>query len=287
MNKAFTLIELLVVVAIMGLMGTASVGGYRQMQRGMARRGVIDNVNQFIRAAYARAQIDRQYTAVYFWNETIRGETDDVDSDVLVAGRAVAVRQYGRISKIDGDILVDEFGDLQMSYATNSLASGSQAPTMKLYKLSNGQDTQIKYALVGANLKSTEVQVPCLQGRPLNDNFDNVGKGRVTFWGFEKRSGGTYNDWKVGDAYGFEFATIELPHGYVFGTGSGVYSTDLNDPVRGEQMMLFKPAPIQQYQNGVVGTRQIEISELKPDASGSLTPQSIGRTESPTKDMDN
>ena len=71
-KRAFTLLELLVVMAIMGFMGTLSVAGYRAMRRGMEERSVMQNVNQFIRSAYQRAQIDRQPVSVYFWNETLR-----------------------------------------------------------------------------------------------------------------------------------------------------------------------------------------------------------------------
>ena len=52
MKRAFTLIELLLVVGIMGLLGTVSVGGYQQMRRGMEEKGVIQDVNTLIRAAY-------------------------------------------------------------------------------------------------------------------------------------------------------------------------------------------------------------------------------------------
>ena len=79
MKRAFTLLELLVVIGIMGFMGTISVGGYRAMRRGMEERGVMQNVNQFIRSAYQRAQIERQPVAVYFWNETLRGSGDRSD----------------------------------------------------------------------------------------------------------------------------------------------------------------------------------------------------------------
>ena len=48
------------VVLIMGILGSITVGGYRAMQRGMEERGVMENVNHFIRAAYRRAQIDRR-----------------------------------------------------------------------------------------------------------------------------------------------------------------------------------------------------------------------------------
>ena len=67
-RRAFTLLELLVVMAIMGMMAVMSVGGYRAMRRGMQERAVMTNVNQFIRAAYQRAQIDRLPVSVYFWN---------------------------------------------------------------------------------------------------------------------------------------------------------------------------------------------------------------------------
>ena len=50
-RRGFTLIELLVVIGIMGLLGTVSVGGYNAMQRGMEERGVMENVNTFIRTA--------------------------------------------------------------------------------------------------------------------------------------------------------------------------------------------------------------------------------------------
>ena len=87
MKRAFTLIELLLVVGIMGLLGTVSVGGYQQMRRGMEEKGVIQDVNTLIRAAYQRAQIDRQPTAVVFWNETLRGE-NDANGDENMISRA-------------------------------------------------------------------------------------------------------------------------------------------------------------------------------------------------------
>ena len=102
--------ELLVVIAIMGILGTVSVGGYRAMQRGMEDRGVMQNVNQFIRSAYQRAQIDRLPVNVYFWNETLREESD-VETAIVV-GKAIAVRRSGRFTKVQGSYLYDEFGDL-------------------------------------------------------------------------------------------------------------------------------------------------------------------------------
>ena len=98
------------VVMIMALLGTITVGGYRAMQRGMEERGAMENANHFIRAAYRRAQIDRQPVALWFWNETIREETDT--EPMIVVGKAVAVRRAGRVSRYSDLYLFDEFGDL-------------------------------------------------------------------------------------------------------------------------------------------------------------------------------
>ena len=106
MKRAFSLIELLVVISIMAVMGTVAVGGYRAMQRGMDERGTMENVNAFVRLAYQRAQIDRQPTVVYFWNETLQRESDS-NNTLRVVGKAVAVRRGGRLTDVKGKYLID------------------------------------------------------------------------------------------------------------------------------------------------------------------------------------
>ena len=176
MKKAFTLIELLVVIGIMGLLGTVSVGGYRAMQRGMAERGVLDNVNALVRAAYQRAQIDRQPTAIYFWNETLRAADDDRTE--IVVGKAVAIRRQGRITRADGQYLYDEFADLNLSYQTDDSTSGSASAgegggdsrknTMYLYpidRLSDIEDTtQLKRSIVDQKVYGKELTPLYLSG---------------------------------------------------------------------------------------------------------------------------
>lgn len=307
MKRAFTLIELLVVIGIMGLLGTASVGGYRAMQRGMAERGVMDNVNALIRAAYQRAQIDRQPTAIYFWNETLRAADDDRTE--IVVGKAVAIRRHGRISQKQGQFLYDEFADLDLSYQTDDAASSdggagegasdSKKNTMYLYpidRLSDIEDTaQLKRSVVDQKVFAQEVTPLFLsgvnaEGNPtgeLSDTDTPSGetKGLIKVYAFKVEDAGGVQ-WQAGMAYGFEFARLELPHGFIFGTS---YATDVQNPVREAGTMTFTVGLNQG--NGVSGStglgarKSITVSSLLPDTSGNLTAKSIGTSADPTKDL--
>ena len=241
--RGFTLVELLVVMAIMGLLGTISVGGYRAMQRGMEERGVMDNMNQFIRSAYQRAQIDRQPVAVYFWNELLRKETDD--SPPIVVGRAVAVRRSGRITDVVGGKLYDEFGDL-------------------------GTDSSFKRSVVSQTTKRTQSNERMLA---------TGGNAVIESYAFVVMDAGGVQ-WNRGDAYGFEFAETQLPHNYIFGSD---YSDSDSSPVKDIKVLRFKPGRYSGTgtSGGVEGDYSIQVSSLRPDATGSLSAQPVATTKSP------
>ena len=151
-NRAFTLIELLVVMAIMGLLGTISVGGYRAMQRGMEQRGVLLNVRQFVLAAQERARIDRVPVKVYFWNETLKEETDT--EPPVIVGKAAAVRRTGRITQVQGEYLYDEFGDLQaMLPETDSSGNVNESDDRKqgLYLYKMDSEKSFKRSLIASD----------------------------------------------------------------------------------------------------------------------------------------
>ena len=237
MRRAFTLIELLVVVGIMGLMGTASVGGYRAMQRGMEERGVLDNVDKLIKAAYERAQIDRQPTAVYFWNELLREETDD--EPAIVVGRAVAVRRQGRFSRVSGGILFDEFADLDKTYPTAAAAAdggdgaGSAGDnTMYLYCLENIDGGELRRSVVSQRVEFEQPMETYMNGIPQ----DSTGSGQLTLWGFRVENDGGIQ-WKAGMAYGIEFAELTLPHNYIFGNN---VPTSIENPEAGGSAIVCK-----------------------------------------------
>ena len=285
MKKAFTLVELLVVVGIMGLLGTVSVGGYRAMQRGMADKGVMENVNSFVRAAYQRAQIDRQPTAIYFWNETIR-EATEYETEIVV-GKAVAIRRYGRVSQVQGKFIYDEFADLNLTYQTDDDGGGSSDEnTMYLYPIDSLSEiessSQLKRSTVSGKVFKRNM-TPLYLSTENGTLVGASGSGEIETYAFQIVDPGGVA-WKAGMAYGFEFARIELPHNYIFGSA---YSSSSKDPVREAGTMVFDVG----YNSGSgaqggTGSRStITISNLRPGQSGSLSAQSIGQSDNPTQDL--
>lgn len=262
MRRGFTLVELMVVIGIMAIMGSLTVAGYRQMKRGMEERSVIQNVSEFLNGALQRAQIDRQNVAVYFWNETIKdGGSGDFE---VVVGKAVAVRLAGRISKRDGNDLYDEFGDLEFrnddfvreldEFNEDDTTSGggfsttSKSSFINLYKMS-GKGKLNKYIVYETTKNIPEFTIDFVHG------IHNGDEPKIKWcYAFEVKKGNS-SDWKAGDAYGFEFADITLPHGYIFGDN---YSTNQDQPIEALDDKTLDIRPDDTTTNG------IEIKSLRP-----------------------
>lgn len=292
-TKGFTLIELLLVVAIMGLMGTISVGGFRAMRRGMEQRSVIRNVSQFIRNAYQRAQIDRQTTVVFFWNEVKRDESDEDPSATtvgesvtkLIVGRAVAVRLSGRVSAIEGNALIDEFGDLAyfsgISYDSDGTSEYDEdivknGARMYIYKMSGSAEGGS-----WSKCRSLAAQATCevnyakklnpllLGGTDEKENF--------TVYGYYL-PGGTGN-WAVGDQYGFEISYLTLPNNYIFGDSLNVAEI-ADGPQDAGGAMWFYPKGA----NGSGSHNPITISSLVVGKNGEFEARPLpDKSEDPTK----
>ena len=297
MKRAFTLIELLVVIGIMGILGTASVGGYRAMSRGMEEKGVMQDVNSLVRAAYQRAQVDRQPTAIFFWNETIRAAT--ADDNEIVVGHAVAVRRSGRLTKVEGMNLYDEFADLNLLYPTDdgtssssggsnnkgaSGSSSSDSDAWYLYPMDriSASNTQINRSLVAGTAYGKQMTLMYLTDLTKKDKDS----GNLTVYGFRMIDQGGVS-WQPGMAYGFEFANIELPHGYIFESN---YKKDVNNPIQEAGVMIFDVG----YNNGNgvgggddgMGSRtSVNVYALQPGADGSLQAKLVGKSEKPTDQM--
>ena len=286
-RNGFSLLELLVVIGIMGLLGTASIGAYRSVVRGMSERGALQNASQFMHAAFQRSMIDRQPTAVYYWNETLRSST--ADDNEIVVGKAVAVRRGGRLSGVSGNYLYDEFADLNLTYATETGGS-ARGSGMYLYKLDDLEGEGLKRSRVYDVVHREDVPETFLLD-PVDGTAETAsgtlsapsGDSVITIYGFEilDKAGVT---WSTGDAYGFEFQSIELPHNFIFGND---YSSNISTPVRGEGTIVFGGGA-GGYENrgdnvsGSGGT--VDIYELRPNRSGGLTAEKIGTTKNPQEE---
>ena len=294
-TRAFTLIELLVVVAIMGFLGTLSVGGYRAMQRGMEERSVMQNANRFIRAAYERAQIDRQPVTIYFWNEILRAESQT--ENAIVVGKAIAVRRFGRISNIQGSYLYDEFGDLRHNALiantdggegeeSNYSGDDTAGNLVFLYRINGDEGNQCQRQAISQTVKELFSNEPLLDARsaPSSDGDAqlNGGLAKIPSYAYVTVSGGDSVSWKIGDAYGFEFAEITLPHGYTFGND---YPTSMGTPTKGWQTIRFKVSANSGNgsKQGTDGASTIDVYSLRPGKSGSLESQKVATTRTPTE----
>ena len=158
MKKGFTLIELLMVVSIMAFLGVASASGYSALTRGMKERGALAAASAALRSAKERALIDRAPTAVVYYNKTLKLPSDD--ENAIVVGVMTSIKRSGRITKTQGDLLYDEFADLEMSYINpgvseveeiiyddDRLVDPKQCGGMRLYKFGNKSETG-KYSIV-------------------------------------------------------------------------------------------------------------------------------------------
>ena len=271
MNKAFTLIELLVVMGIMGLLGTISVGGYQAMQRGMETRGVMQAVDSMLRAAYQRAQIDRQPVVVYYWNETLRSETDT--ETALVVGRAVAVRRYGRLSDVRNGLLIDEFADLDQTYPVSKSSGGSTKNAFYLYPMDN-PSTSLQRSLVSGTVTYSADSVQFYSGTK-NDRTANQ---QLPGYGFSVVNG--FNSWHAGMSYGMQFLELELPHNFIFGSS---FSSDVSSPVQGAGVLVYDVKKIDgSGATGSSGANTVQINELK-QSGGSLKATPVGTTRDPAE----
>jgi len=283
MKRGFTLLELLVVIGIMGLLGTVSIGGYRAITRGMEERGAVDNASQFIHAAFQRALIDRQPVAVYFWNETIKGET--ADDNAIVVGKAVAVRYAGRLSRVANDMLYDEFADLNLTYdVKDETSSGNNDLGMYLYPITTGTSFERSRVSAGVYEDLNQEWLADEATSGTSGMPTPPGNNEILMYGF-KRLGG-YSDWHAGDAYGFEFQNLTLPHNYIFGKS---FETTMQNPVSAssQKKMLFGFGKggydnRSTNLNGDDGT--IEVCALRPNSAGVLAAVAVGTTKKPTEE---
>ena len=277
MRKAFTLVELMTVVAIMALLGVASVGGYSAMQRGMRERGAVASVSALLRAAKERAAVDRVPTAVFCYNIMLRDTNAEADENAIVVGVATAVRRSGRITSVNGKLLYDEFADLHLTYnalsddeefstdgQSHSKSELDKSGSMKLFKFPLSQS--MEYSLVADSVWCSD----------KNDIFLFSGTSRggstnMVMSAFYKKNGSQHEaSWKIGDAYAFPIGEIQLPHGMVFGRSVPSSVSQISSP----KVLIFDPEDD--------SDETIEINTAIPGANG--LPEKYKRAGTATSD---
>ena len=244
MKKGFTLLELLTVVSIMAFLGVASTAGYSALTRGIKERGAVSAASAFLRAAKERALIDRVPTAVFCYNRMLKDTYGAVDSSQVVVGEMIAVRQYGRISYVQGDVFFDEFADLGAIFGEEETKSG-----MRLYRFSGRNMSDMQYSVVSVVSDLRRLQ---LFSRTMADDM-------IEMYGFKKlqQSDREPSGWSVGSAYAMEFGELTLPQGFVFEGGMPMSFGQISQP----RVLVFDPQQVGEV-------KQIEIRATKTDASG-------------------
>ena len=276
LRRGFTLLELLVVMAIMGLLATASVTSYRSMRQGMEEGAVVRNASQFIRLAYQRSKIDMVPVNVYFWNETTKEESDD--HPLSVCGRAVAVRKLGRLSGKDGQILIDEFGDLEVFGCKDE--DGRPDPSSSAYETDtgtwlyrvNGDEQTFQRTLVSRFTVPYKMTAIKMISYPESEDKELTPYG---YFILPDDNGGV--DWKKGDAYGLEFGEFTLPERYIFGN---TFSSSVSTPNQEVKVMNFNPLG-----GSDGGSQTIDIGAIRPNAQGAPEAKRLDKTVAPSRDQ--
>ena len=271
------------VIGIMALLGSLTVGGYRAMQRGIEERGVMENVNHFIRSAYRRAQIDRQPVAVFFWNETLREETDD--EPIIVVGKAVAVRRSGRVSRFSDPYLYDEFSDLDRErlivdkddWETGDQESGLTKGDnlIPIYKM-NSRSSYGRSLVSQSTKDMTQFNSDTI--------LSEMRQRQISCWAYVLADRGTVDSWHTGDAYGFECGEIELPRGYLFRNS---YKRRPEDKLSsGDYTVMWFDVSLNTgsgSDEGATSVSTIEVFSMRPNDAGTLEPVSVATSEKPTE----
>ena len=280
MRRAFTLMELMVVVGIMAFLGIAATNGYNALQRGVAERSAVDAASALLKAAKERAMVDRVPTAVFCYNRMLRKSTED--ENAVIVGEAVAIRRSGRITCVQGKYLYDEFGDLDRSYdRTTQVSELGERKGMRLWRFDDTQMNRMMYSVVADGVFDDD-QMPGLSFAPWGDRLSDTGGGgtqssnvniRVCAFYDLGTSGHPPPSWQVGNGYGFEFQTLRLPDGFVFG------STVPSDVGRVEEAGAFTFNP----QNFSVN-EQIDIYACRMDTMGMPRPHHKAGTASSNGD---
>jgi len=226
-SRGFSLMELLAVMSIMGLLSTLAVTSYFGAVRGMARRSAISHVFNSLTLARQRACMEGSRVGVMFFNE-FRGFAKDADgvptaTEINIPSYVVC-KELGRFSYVNGDVIGDEFAELDKMFGTNDLSiiDGSYQGQMRLYNLTHGGWFDVRPWVLGAS-SSDPAKFTVEGGSALQTATNNsIAAALLPMYGYNFKviPGGNHSgNTATGDAYGIEAAPVgALPKEFVFDT---------------------------------------------------------------------
>ena len=122
---------------------------------------------------------------------------------------------------------------------------------------------------------------PGMASYPVTADEDSAQKASrndaIRRFGLVVRDPGNAGQWEVGDAYGFEFAEIELPQGYLFGSGATFDKNQLSDGFTAKGM---------RYDPMGDAADRLELCVLRPNKMGVLEKIAFDKTEDPADSQD-
>lgn len=253
-------------MSIMAMLGVAATAGYAALQRGMRERAVISGVSALLRSAKERSAVDRVPTAVYCYNKLLRQADAKTGQNAEVAGVVTAIRRAGRLSRVAGKFLYDEFGDLdqggnyEMLCDNMELSPDGKSHTsselekhagMRLWRFPTSSE-KMEYSVVAdAVWLDASWQETLLSGGADGGSTNCL---MAAFYDLGRSQ--HQPSWKVGTPYAFEIGEIQLPQGFVFG------SQIPSDSSKIELVKAFVFDPSSQSDVAV------DVFSTRPDSSG-------------------
>ena len=206
-RSGFTILELIAVIGIIAVIGTAVIGGFSGMMKGVARRSAIDSVRRSLNLARQEACVDGNDTYLY-----------PVD-----VNRYAIVRKAGTISKVTGKPsslnnlnlgdgitwIQDDFADL----------SGSTEAFVAAY--GNGVSTENDALEAMFKDYAGSMVFDMKDGVYATVGYPPFRDANIDAWVFGVKNAGS--SFKATHDYGWVTHPIQsLPEGYVF---QGTYNT--------------------------------------------------------------
>lgn len=245
--------ELLVVMSIMGLLLALGTVSYFSAIAGMAQRSAVDHLMSTLTTARQRACMDATRIGVIWYNESADGSSTNVVPTYAVC------KAIGRVSRVEGNYIYDEFTSLDEMFGTAPNSLGSKLKGMRIFNMTQGNMTLVIP-------RAVEFQGAQMLPSPYGMLIGAGNLTGFTYYGLEKHASSSTWTWNNGDVYGVVSTEPQtLPKGIVFSSlAEDRETTQLSD-----NCIWF-------YPDGRVSGRTIKLRDTKQNKTCSFTVNNDG-----------